>query len=135
MICEFCSKEHDGNFGSGRFCNASCSANFSRKLIALRGNISDTRLMKKDSTRKKFLLKKRSHRCECCGITEWLGHPVPLELDHIDGNSDNNDEMNLRIVCPNCHAFSEHRGGKNARNRYAAEHWFDARANLGNGIG
>ena len=28
---------------------------------------------------------------------------VPLEVDHIDGNAENNSENNLRLICPNCH--------------------------------
>jgi transposase-like protein len=45
-------------------------------------------------------------RCELCGITEWRGQPVKLELDHING--DHTDRLeNLRIVCPNCHALTE----------------------------
>jgi len=43
-------------------------------------------------------------RCEICKIVEWNGLPVPLELDHIDGNHFNNYFDNLRIICPNCHA-------------------------------
>ena len=23
----------------------------------------------------------KEHKCECCGLTEWLGEPIPLELD------------------------------------------------------
>ena len=42
--------------------------------------------------------------CEWCEITEWRGLPAPLELDHIDGNHQNNALVNLRILCPNCHA-------------------------------
>lgn len=43
-------------------------------------------------------------KCECCGLTEWNGKPIPLELHHKDGNHYNNDLSNLEILCPNCHA-------------------------------
>jgi hypothetical protein len=33
-----------------------------------------------------------------------MGRPIPLEMDHIDGNNDNNVIDNLRILCSNCHA-------------------------------
>ena len=45
-------------------------------------------------------------KCECCGLTEWMGKPIPLELHHIDGNHYNNNLSNLLILCPNCHAQS-----------------------------
>jgi 5-methylcytosine-specific restriction endonuclease McrA len=30
-------------------------------------------------------------------------HPVQLDVDHIDGNRDNNDPSNYRTLCSNCH--------------------------------
>jgi hypothetical protein len=46
-------------------------------------------------------------RCEACGLTEWRGLPIQLELDHIDGDRSNNSLLNLRMLCPNCHAQTE----------------------------
>ena len=57
----------------------------------------------------------KSHRCECCGLTEWLGHPVPLELHHKDGDRTNNTLSNLELVCPNCHALTDNYRGKNKK--------------------
>lgn len=39
-----------------------------------------------------------------CGIKDWLGKPMPFELDHKDGNRRNNSRENLRVLCPNCHS-------------------------------
>lgn len=81
-----------------------------------------------DATRRRHLLRTRPHQCEYpgCGIKEWLGSPVPLEMDHVDGNSDNNTEANLRLLCPNCHALTPTSRAKNRgqgrafrRQRYA----------------
>ena len=52
-------------------------------------------------------------KCEICGLKEWLGNPIPLELDHIDGNHYNNELNNIRIICPNCHALQPTNSGKN----------------------
>ena len=30
-----------------------------------------------------------------CGISEWNSKPIVLELEHIDGNNENNLENNL----------------------------------------
>lgn len=54
----------------------------------------------------------KEHKCEICGITEWNNVPCPIELDHIDGNHQNNLLSNLRIVCPNCHAQTDTNSGK-----------------------
>ena len=42
--------------------------------------------------------------CEQCGLSEWGGEELPLDLDHIDGDHLNNVLENLMILCPNCHA-------------------------------
>ena len=55
----------------------------------------------------------REAKCEICGLKEWLGNPIPLELDHIDGNHYNNELNNIRIICPNCHALQPTNSGKN----------------------
>ena len=47
------------------------------------------------------------HICSCCGLTEWLGQPIPLELHHKDGNKNNNSLKNLELRCPNCHYFTD----------------------------
>ena len=59
----------------------------------------------------------KNHRCECCELSEWLGEPIPLELDHIDGDHYNNQFENLKILCPNCHAKTPTYRGKNKRNK------------------
>jgi hypothetical protein len=55
--------------------------------------------------------------CECCGLSIWMGHPIPLELDHIDSNHTNNSLDNLRVLCPNCHALTANYRGKAKRPR------------------
>ena len=42
-------------------------------------------------------------KCECCGLSEWMGKPIPLELHHKDFNHYNNSLDNLQILCSNCH--------------------------------
>jgi hypothetical protein len=55
----------------------------------------------------------KPHRCERCGRTEWNGEPIPLELDHIDGDRTDNRLENLRLLCPNCHAQTPTYRGRN----------------------
>jgi 5-methylcytosine-specific restriction endonuclease McrA len=55
----------------------------------------------------------KDEKCEVCGIEEWLGKRIALELDHIDGNRYNHSLTNLRIICPNCHSQTHTYRGKN----------------------
>ena len=53
--------------------------------------------------------------CSVCGITEWIGKPINMELDHIDGDRSNHKLGNLRMLCPNCHSQTETYRSKNIK--------------------
>lgn len=65
----------------------------------------------------------KEHKCENpeCGLTEWHGKPIPLELHHINGDNTDNRLENLQILCPNCHAQTDNYCSKNKENKRLSE--------------
>ena len=61
------------------------------------------------------LLEAKCHE-EDCGLTEWKGKPISLQLDHINGDNLDHRIENLRLLCPNCHSHTDTFAGKNKRN-------------------
>jgi hypothetical protein len=62
---------------------------------------------------RRWLKEEQNGKCKICGISEWLGKPVPMVLDHIDGDALNNKPDNLRFVCRNCDGLLPTFCGKN----------------------
>lgn len=56
---------------------------------------------------KEKILQERPYKCEKCGISEWQGQKLLLQVHHIDGNRYNNTRENLQILCPNCHSLTD----------------------------
>lgn len=83
------------NKGSIKFCSTKCQALFNRESKIKNGTYSVI-------TAKKHLLD-TNNECSICKLpAKWNDKPLMMILDHIDGNSENNDLSNLRLVCPNC---------------------------------
>jgi Zn finger protein HypA/HybF involved in hydrogenase expression len=43
-------------------------------------------------------------KCNGCGITEWRGKKITLELEHKNGINNDHRLENLEFLCPNCHS-------------------------------
>lgn len=64
-------------------------------------------------TARKYLLEKYGNKCSICGNTEWLGKPILLIVDHIDGDPTNSKIDNFRLICSNCDATLDTYKNKN----------------------
>lgn len=100
---------------TSKFCSSKCASRFIVKQNF--NNIEQCGSFKNDyvarQTGKRYLIQKRGHKCEICGISEWLGEPILLILDHIDGDNRNNRIDNCRLVCSNCDATLPTYKGRN----------------------
>jgi hypothetical protein len=57
---------------------------------------------------KRYLVETHKEKCSLCNWSKIniVTGRVPLEIDHIDGNFENNMENNIRLICPNCHSLT-----------------------------
>ncbi len=142
--CDECNVALIYKYRHNKFCSNSCSASYNNKK-RIKKNKNDTKYhcskcsegvksaktklcfkcyrgdltvatAKFDCTRRTLLIKECGIKCQLCYRTEWNDKPIPIELDHIDGNSNNNVRENLRLICPNCHAQTDTYKGKNIGN-------------------
>lgn len=156
MICEACGTNHDGSYGSGRFCSNRCSRSFStrgkrdeinkavssklkgkrvggsgkkqspehvaKRLESLKTKRDLIKAKQVAAAKDKYVSKlfdelsaghkrrrvfeEQNFKCVSCGLDEWLGKPITLEIEHRDGNTSNNARDNLIALCPNCHSYT-----------------------------
>ena len=117
--CLHCNKENLwGHSKINKFCNNVCQGHFKWFNVTIdrieKGEVPDGA-----PALKKYLLEKFGEKCIECGQEgTWNNKPLVLQLDHIDGNSDNNFPSNLRLLCPNCHTQTETFGNGGQGTRY-----------------
>lgn len=79
------------------------------EILVVGSPVTNVRLLKRRLVEEGLL----EPLCARCRIETWLGRPMPLELDHINGDRRDNRLENLRFLCPNCHALTDTYRGRN----------------------
>lgn len=119
--CASCGKKTS----NPKFCSNQCGQDFNFNTYVDRwkrgevsGIVSENTTPMLSKFIRTYLFKKYNNCCSKCG---WAAmnpttKKIPLEVEHIDGNSENNREENLTLLCPNCHSLTATFRGANKGN-------------------
>ena len=111
--CKYCNKENKPKKNTyNLYCNNKCQGLFrwyNETVPKIEANIKTSG----PKTLKKYISEFVGEICALCKTgPEWNGLFLSLQLDHVDGNSDNDCISNLRLLCPNCHSQTDTFSGK-----------------------
>jgi len=112
--CIWCNNEL--SYRQIKYCSITCKVKYDWNIR--KSNIENGYNNYPSETYKKYLIERHGNKCMKCGWNER--HPitgkVPIELEHKDGNSENNNLTNLELLCPNCHSLTPTYKSLNAGN-------------------
>lgn len=117
FLCINCGIVKKSSHKNQKFCGVSCQHDHRAKERYK--ELEDGANLTHKICRSYWLSKNRT--CSCCGLSEWNGLDIPLELDHINGDGTDNTLENTRLLCPNCHAQTDNYKSKNANNPLGKE--------------
>lgn len=101
-----------GKLVYNKYCSSTCRMNYNIKIIFNMIENDEPIKIGNNSTNnryyKKYLIHKHGEKCMECGWNKMnpTTNKIPIELEHIDGNSENNLLSNLKLLCPNCHSLT-----------------------------
>lgn len=102
--CICCRKKlNDTQF---KYCSKKCESEYQKQLIWKKIDDGETTLPSRYY--KQYLIEKFEEKCMKCGWNEInpSSGKIPIQLEHKDGNAENNSLDNLELLCPNCHSLT-----------------------------
>lgn len=82
------------------------------------------------SEKRERILLEQNGKCVICSIDPvWNGKELKFQLDHINGDRENNERNNLRLICPNCHSQTDTFCSKNMSAEGKERHRAQAKKN------
>ena len=127
-VCGIHLERHEQAYCSNKCSNKARSSKFISdwKAGLVEGGNSDNGIVSQYV--RNYLKEKFNNRCCKCGwneINTTTGN-VPVQVNHIDGDSGNNLESNLELICPNCHSLTDSymslNNGNGRKSRYKNKH-------------
>lgn len=111
-ICLACSKQLKRKIS--KYCSNKCQAQWQYKVyidLWKSGKVDGNRGVNTRNVSnhlKRYLIEINGEHCSLCfwKVKHPITQRVPLEIDHINGDSEDNRNENLRLICPNCHSLS-----------------------------
>lgn len=109
--CLYCGNSLFGKVGK-KFCDKKCESKYKQIEIEKRFELGQ---IYHAHTLRKIMIKRYGNICKKCKNEKWNNLPISIDVNHIDGNSNNNLPSNLELLCPNCHSLTSNHRGKNKK--------------------
>lgn len=101
LNCDNKCKNHES-----KYCCQNCQFEHQKKVLI--ENVKSGKVKLSSFLIKKALIIINGEKCMKCGWNERneKTNKIPIELNHKDGNSENNSIENTELLCPNCHSLT-----------------------------
>lgn len=115
-VCLCCGVEYHPHRDSRRkYCSNVCQREHDYQLWAVKvdktGKFPTVVMASKRHHR--YIGERQGKKCAICGRKTWLGQPIPLAFDHINGDHKDWRVSNCRLICNNCDALLPTYKGRN----------------------